>query len=138
MRSIPLRPRPAGSGYASRLPFLTFAMLFAPSNRARALCTAAGVSLIVLTTRAAASPIEPCRPTVVCTVKVEELPAVLLASGGYTLSVSGQVDIPLPSSGQADIAISEAVTVRLSGTTYHGAVAIDPAQCGGDDVHVIE
>lgn len=104
---------------------------------ARALCTAIGLALIVLASRAAAGPIDPCRPTVVCTVEVEELPAVLLASGGYQLVVSGQVPVPLPTTGVAHVAIHEPVIVRLDGAAYHGSVSIDPADCGGDAVHVI-
>ena len=106
---------------------------------ARALCTAAGLALItVLATRAGASPIDPCRPTVVCTVKVEELPAVLLASGGYQLVVSGHNPVPLPSTGVAHVALHEPSVVRLDGATYHGSVSINPADCEGDAVHIIE
>jgi hypothetical protein len=106
---------------------------------ARALCTAAGLALIVaLASRAGASPIEPCRPTVVCMVKVEELPAVLLASGGYQLIVSGQSPIPLPSSGLAHVALHEPSIVRLDGAAYHGSVSVNPAECEGDAVHTIE
>ncbi|MFO7565732.1 MAG: hypothetical protein R6X02_24025 [Enhygromyxa sp.] len=110
----------------------------ATSAAARALCTAAGLALLGLALRASASPIEPCRPTVVCTVEVEGLPAVLQASGGYQLIVSGQSPVPLPSSGVAHVALHEPSLVRLDGAAYQGSVSINPAECEGDTVHVIE
>jgi hypothetical protein len=108
------------------------------TRRARAACAVAGFLLIVLSTVAAASPIAPCRPTVVCTVEVERLPAVLLSSGGYELAVSGQPAIPLPSSGIVHVAIAEPVVVRLDGAAYQGSVSINPADCGGEAIHTIE
>ncbi len=94
-------------------------------------------SLIALSTVAGASPIDPCRPTVVCSVEVEELPAVLLNSGGYELVVSGRPATPLPSTGVAHIALYEPTVVRLVGDAYQGSVSIDPADCSGDAVHTI-
>lgn len=104
---------------------------------ARALCTAGLALLALLHARAGASPIDPCRPTVVCTVKVEALPAVLLHSGGYQI-VAGHSSVPLPSSGVAHVSIHEPTIVRLDGAAYHGSVSINPTECEGDTVHVIE
>jgi len=91
----------------------------------------------VLTARAAASPSGPSSTPATCTIKVEELPAVLLASGDYELLVTGQVQLQLPSSGQVEITITQPTVVRLSGTTYHGSVTVEPADCGGEQPHVI-
>src|SRR5690606_6285605 len=113
-------------------------MTAAPPAAARALRTAVGLALIVLAGRAVASPVDPCRPTVVCTVEVRELPAVLLHSGGYELAVVGHNKLPLPSTGVAHVAIVEPTVVRLEGPAYQGSVSIDPADCGGDAIHVIQ
>lgn len=98
-----------------------------------------GLALVALAGFASASPQAPppCRPTVVCTVEVTQLPAVVLSSGGYELVVSGQVPIPLPSTGLAHIAIYEPVVVRLDGAAYHGSVSIDPGDCDDETVHPI-
>lgn len=115
-------------------------MTAAPST-ARALCTAAGLLSIVLALRADASPTDPCRPpvpTVVCEVKVEQLPVVLLGSTSYELVVGGHNRLPLPSTGVAHVSIEGPTIVRLDGPAYHGSVSIDPADCGDDAVHVIE
>jgi len=116
-------------------------MTATPLARARALCTAAGLASIVLALRAEASPNDPCRPpvpTVVCEVKVEKLPAVLLGSSSYELVVAGHQRLPLPSKGVTHVSIQEPTIVRLDGPAYHGSVSIDPADCGDDAVHVIE
>lgn len=116
-------------------------MTTAPSARARALCTAAALASIVLALQAKASPDDPCRPavpTVVCEVKVEKLPAVLLGSTSYELVVAGHQRLPLPSKGVAHVSIQEPTIVRLDGPAYQGSVSIDPADCGDDAVHVIE
>jgi serine/threonine-protein kinase len=91
----------------------------------------------MLSTIAAASPLDHCRPTVVCTVKVEQLPAVLLSSGDYELQISGQVPMLLPSTGLAHVAIQAPSVVSLDGAAYRGSVSLNPADCGGEAVHVI-
>jgi hypothetical protein len=107
----------------------------------RAFCSAVVLASIVLAGRAAASPnpgpCEPPVPTVVCAVKVEKLPAVLVGSGSYEIVV-GPKRTPLPSKGVAHVSIHEPTVVRLDGPAYHGSVSIDPADCGDDAVHVIE
>lgn len=116
-------------------------MTAASLTRARAFCMAAGLASIVLGSRAAASPTDPCRPpvpTVVCTVKVEELPAVLFGSGSYELVVGGHQRMPLPSTGLTHVTIEKPTIVRLDGPAYHGSISINPADCGEDAVHVIE
>lgn len=88
---------------------------------------------------ASASPLdEPCRPTVVCTVRVEQLPAVLLSGGDYSVSIDDGRRQALPSSGEVQVMIVEPVVVRLDGAAYEGSVQMSPDDCGGDLVHVIE
>jgi hypothetical protein len=111
-----------------------FAMPAALPAAVRAFCSAVVLASI------AASPDEPCepsRPTVVCKVQVEELPAVLRGSGSYEI-VWGHKRVPLPGSGAVHVALDEPTVVRLDGPAYHGSVSIDPADCSDEAVHVIE
>lgn len=113
-----------------------------PSRRPRACRRAAGLALLVLAGRAAASTGQAQAQAVAvsCSIKVTQLPAVLLAGGEYELFVPGHGPVPLPSSGEAALALelAEPVLVRLRGATYQGSVEVDPAACGAQQVHVIE
>lgn len=82
-----------------------------------------------------------------CSVKVEELPAVLRMGGDYELSVTafspdvapacGETRQPLASSGEAKIHVDEPVLVCLHGAAYQGSVQLSPSDCVADTVHVI-
>lgn len=82
-----------------------------------------------------------------CSVEVEELPAVLLTGGDYELSVTASDQSPalacagtrqpLASSGEAQLRIDEPVVVCLHGAAYQGSVQLSPSDCTDDSVHVI-
>jgi hypothetical protein len=92
---------------------------------------------LVLSTAALASPVPPCRPTVVCAVEVTDLSAVVRGSGDYHLLVPGQAPTLIPRDGIAHVALVEPTLVRLDGAAYHGSIEINPADCGGERVHTI-
>ncbi|PRQ04488.1 hypothetical protein ENSA5_07190 [Enhygromyxa salina] len=92
---------------------------------------------MAVTTGVSASPLdEPCRPTVLCEVRVEDLPAVLLASGDYAVSVSDGRRQALPSSGELQVMVYEPVVVKLDGAAFEGSVELSPDACDGH-AHVI-
>lgn len=104
------------------------------------------VAALSLVTAAAghAGPLEqPQQPAVMCSVKVEDLPAVLRMGGDYELSVAASepgsepTRQPLPASGEAQIEIADSVIVCLHGAAYQGSVQVSASDCQGDAVHVI-
>src|SRR5690242_9982647 len=102
------------------------------TSRTRAACVAALLSLIA-TDVPADDPV-PAE----CTVEIDELPAVLLAGDEYELLVPGQATVAVPHTGVARVIVDAPVIVRLDGPTYTGAVSIDPSDCVGDAVHILE
>jgi hypothetical protein len=73
-----------------------------------------------------------------CSVSVTDLPAALLAGGDYTLNVPGQGRLPLPTTGQLPILVSETTTIRLVGDTYVGSLLLDPKRCQGGDIQTLQ
>jgi hypothetical protein len=71
-------------------------------------------------------------------VSVTDLPAALLAGGDYTLNVPGQGRLPLPTTGQLPILVSETTTIRLVGDTYVGSLLLDPKRCQGGDIQTLQ
>jgi hypothetical protein len=80
---------------------------------------------------------EPCRPTAVCTISVEDLPAVVLSSGDYSLTTTDGNCTTLPTTGTAKLAISGRTTVQLHGPAYEGSVELSPADCSDEAEHVL-
>ncbi|EDM79046.1 serine/threonine protein kinase [Plesiocystis pacifica SIR-1] len=76
--------------------------------------------------------VQPWRPSTStpfsCTVRIDGLPAAVLAGGDYSLDVGG-VTKSLPSSGEIVLNLDKRTKVELKGTSYEGGLYLDAEPC---------